>query len=630
MTTSYLNLDLSITGSRDDGFFAKASTEELDSPKVPFELPFGGLELESLVYGYSELAAGTISDADRAALMDPKEFGSKLFEAVIDGRVQDVLRKSEGVNIRVRLNVDSPDLASVPWEFLYDEAHLRFLAISNETPLVRSFNLTSDASTPEQTDKIRVLVMTSNPGASKASADEIAVLDAASELSALEDELPDVEIVHVAPTLKALQDELKRVKPHIFHFIGHGGFQAEAAEGQLVLEKDSGEAHPVTAEVIAAQLLDHPSLRLVVLNACEGARSTAAPTSGVAQTLFAGGIDAVVAMQFEVSDRAALAFSRSFYASIGASDPIERAVTEGRKAAFELENEWATPVLFLRSKTGTLFNVGPAEVADPIHDAEPNEPTKPASGWTTNRRNLLIGAGGLAALILLVVVLANRSSRTDTADTSADTPSGADLPILMPELIGKASIDEAQAELVRACGDGSLFLPEPAWDPSSNAPIDSIIHQTPAAGVVLVFEEGLCHAEGNTTTITVYYSNPEYCIGPDDIVGLGWCPRQAETSFMPDLAGLTSPVQVIEALTEACGGAGHIRETGWDPARPIDDGSVLHQTPAAGTLMRNNDSCTAYKGGAGVVVYYANQEFCTEPGNDSPRDEKWCPFRRDS
>jgi hypothetical protein len=42
----------------------------------------------------------TTSDADRAALMDPKEFGSKLFEAVIDGRVQDVLRKSEGVDTR--------------------------------------------------------------------------------------------------------------------------------------------------------------------------------------------------------------------------------------------------------------------------------------------------------------------------------------------------------------------------------------------------------------------------------------------------------------------------------------------------------------------------------------------------
>ena len=56
--------------------------------------------------------------------------------------------------------------------------------------------------------------------------------------------------------------------------------------------------------------IDHRSLRLAVLNSCEGARATAAdPFSGTAQSLVQQGIPAVVAMQFEITDEAAITFA---------------------------------------------------------------------------------------------------------------------------------------------------------------------------------------------------------------------------------------------------------------------------------------------------------------------------------
>jgi WD40 repeat protein len=102
----------------------------------------------------------------------------------------------------------------------------------------------------------------------------------------------------------------------------------------------------------------HRSLRLVVLNACEGARSARDdPFGGVAQALVHQGIPAVIAMQFEISDPAALVFSQSFYQAVADGLPVDVATLEARRAMFAegSEVEWATPVLYLRSPDGRVF-----------------------------------------------------------------------------------------------------------------------------------------------------------------------------------------------------------------------------------------------------------------------------------
>jgi hypothetical protein len=111
----------------------------------------------------------------------------------------------------------------------------------------------------------------------------------------------------------------------------------------------------------------HRSLRLVVLNACEGARSARDdPLGGVAQALARQGIPAVIAMQFEISDPAAIAFSQSFYQAIADGLPVDVAMVEARRAMFAEghEVEWATPVLYLRSPDGRVFTRGPMEDAE--------------------------------------------------------------------------------------------------------------------------------------------------------------------------------------------------------------------------------------------------------------------------
>ena len=69
------------------------------------------------------------------------------------------------------------------------------------------------------------------------------------------------------------------------------------------------------------------------------------------------GIPAVIAMQFEISDPAALVFSQSFYQAIADGLPVDVATVEARRAMFAEGNEveWATPVLYLRSPDGRVF-----------------------------------------------------------------------------------------------------------------------------------------------------------------------------------------------------------------------------------------------------------------------------------
>jgi CHAT domain-containing protein len=76
-----------------------------------------------------------------------------------------------------------------------------------------------------------------------------------------------------------------------------------------------------------AQLLsDYRTLRLDVLNSCEGARTGLTDRyAGTAQTLVQQGVPAVIAMQFEITDQAAIDFSNTFYAAIADGYPVEAA-----------------------------------------------------------------------------------------------------------------------------------------------------------------------------------------------------------------------------------------------------------------------------------------------------------------
>jgi hypothetical protein len=72
-----------------------------------------------------------------------REFGSTLFNALFIGDVraqyavlQDQARVKER-GVRLKLRIQPPELAALPWEFLYDTRVGKYLCLSSHTPLMR-------------------------------------------------------------------------------------------------------------------------------------------------------------------------------------------------------------------------------------------------------------------------------------------------------------------------------------------------------------------------------------------------------------------------------------------------------------------------------------------------------------
>ena len=329
-----------------------------------FALPFAPLEIENFILKVSGVRARTRSAASSQTRM-VTEFGGKLFDALFQSRLRDLYRDSssmartEGRGLRITLSLTSvPELMHLPWECLYDSPN--FLSISTYTPVVRYLDLPRGRKPLPVQLPLRILAMVSSPT-------DAVQLDVEHERSNLEAALRtltehgSLQITWLeTATLRALQYALRAGEYHVFHYIGHGAYDEQVEDGVLLLEDDAERGRAVTGVELGTMLYDHTTLRLAVLNACEGARTSSDdPFAGVASSLIQREIPAVIAMQFEITDRAAIVFAEGFYSAIADGYAVDSALAEARKAIYAEGNEveWATPVLFMRVPDGRIFDL---------------------------------------------------------------------------------------------------------------------------------------------------------------------------------------------------------------------------------------------------------------------------------
>jgi hypothetical protein len=145
---------------------------------------------------------------------------------------------------------------------------------------------------------------------------------------------------------------------HVLHYIGHGGMR-EDGESYLCLEGE-GEDRELTGTRLAELLLRWaPTVRLVFLNACHSsAVATTRGFGGLAQALAGANIPLIIAMQFAVSDVAAITYSAHLYREIAANTPIHVALMSARDTLERKHpDEWATPTIYLAKGTTELFRL---------------------------------------------------------------------------------------------------------------------------------------------------------------------------------------------------------------------------------------------------------------------------------
>jgi tetratricopeptide (TPR) repeat protein len=307
-----------------------------------------------------------------------RDFGRELFRGIfVDaGSIRGAYERSKGIlasdgqkSLRLKLRIDSPELASLPWEYLYDPDETPSY-ISLQVPLVRYLEMLGAPAQMRVKRPLRILGMIANPGTS-----EWPRLDEPLERRRIAEGIDKLQregsIVFewvAGGTGPDLLSKLLEKEWHIFHFIGHGGVDIRSDEHPndelddstyLVLVDESGRPVKKYASDLAI-LLATPkkSLRLAVLNCCDSATSRRDGRGSPAVALIRSGLPAVVAMQFPFSDTAAIRLSQGFYQALANNQPVDAAVTTARRFIQNDSNiEWAIPVLYMRAADGSIFEL---------------------------------------------------------------------------------------------------------------------------------------------------------------------------------------------------------------------------------------------------------------------------------
>ncbi len=175
-----------------------------------------------------------------------------------------------------------------------------------------------------------------------------------------------VDFLEGPATPDAIRSALRNNEYHIVHYAGHGIFEDE--QGVLLLDYNKDSSERMTADRFAHYFLDYPSIRLVVLNACQGAtRSANQVLVGMSPQLVLRGVPAVIAMQDTIRDSDATLFATEFYTELcheRQGGQVEVAVSRARKALLQsgLQNSgFALPVLYLRTPDGRLWDAEPPD-----------------------------------------------------------------------------------------------------------------------------------------------------------------------------------------------------------------------------------------------------------------------------
>lgn len=286
------------------------------------------------------------------------DVGDRLFAALFTPAMAAAWRRARtDEEVRLRLVVDDPTVARLPWELLHDPDDDAFLALGG--PLVRDLNVDGDARGVTATPPVRVLVAVAGP-------DGVDELDGTAEVAAIEQELAGLvaqgrlalttlERATVPRLLDALRSD---GGVDVLHLVGHGRRTADGTP-TVVLEDDWHGPVDVSPGQLRDLVADQ-HLSLVFLNVCGALTPGTDGTDDFARALLHGArIPALVGMQTAVADDLAIQVARDFYAAIADLRPVDVALTDARRLIGAndpgVSPEIALPVCWLRSREVALL-----------------------------------------------------------------------------------------------------------------------------------------------------------------------------------------------------------------------------------------------------------------------------------
>jgi hypothetical protein len=286
-----------------------------------------------------------------------KKLGEVLFASLFEGRTGKLYQQSLEMaaatshGVRIRLTLHDAELEALPWEYLYDANRGDFVALSVNSPLLRTRGKLQSVS--PVTAPLRILIVKSDWALMDAD-EEVRRIEALKTKGAVFETL-----VLNQPSRGEFLDAIRHENFHVLHIIANGQVEHRpnkqaASYIASALRIVSGSHHESSDAIIDVKQLrylcaDKADLRLI----CLSGDFTDQMASELARVC-----PAVIGWRGENSNGAYLSFSDGLYSSLLLGHPLEAALTQARQRV-DLDRpggkEWGMPVCYLQAEHGAFF-----------------------------------------------------------------------------------------------------------------------------------------------------------------------------------------------------------------------------------------------------------------------------------
>jgi hypothetical protein len=294
-----------------------------------------------------------------------KALGQSLFETILPGRVRALYNKvvPDVPEVRpVELFVEDQELASWPWEYLYDSDRNGYMC-QGLMPVSRSTLTLNPLAASDPTEKkLALLVAVTVPAKDPQTTPEVEVAWIREVFQTwLANDSIELNVVDGTTPTKLVR-ELDKKTYDILHLYGHGGFDWAQQEGYLWVLDEEGKPRKWWSHEFAPQIQTR-GLRLIFVNACESGRIP--PEEVNARASLAGailelGVPAVVSNQYTMPAASAHYLAAMIYNYLVLGYSLADAVRGGRLAVFFDTNrrflDWGIPALYSFRPGMALFS----------------------------------------------------------------------------------------------------------------------------------------------------------------------------------------------------------------------------------------------------------------------------------
>ena len=350
VSIEYRDLLVAVWAHETPGFFCAKAEDEFGrtTPTVRIYLPFDDRWF--------------VQFADRLEELSSKELhyvGARLFDSLFQG---EILRlyvhlleqvRNTGARLRVRLKIEPPIVARLPWECLYDTRSRTFFSVSNDVTLVR-YQQPRAMEPPSVPGRLplRVLLAAESPQPGTPSREAREARVARRALAELESDgivtvvEAGTELGEDPLTADSLASMLSR-SYDVVHLICSAEWDGETARLLLGGDRMSLDA--------LARAFEPANPCLLVWS---GGPKSGAVSPSLADKLL-DLVPALLSQRQSMPEELQVSYTSALYRSLGALNPVDAAIADAGNAVlshFPTESEWVAPSLYLSRKDANILH----------------------------------------------------------------------------------------------------------------------------------------------------------------------------------------------------------------------------------------------------------------------------------